>query len=164
MMRERSGWRELDLNHRSRGRPRRSRGIGSRLRRLSVGGESSRADMSSSRNLLSRGTDSSNPASSSEESAANSCRPPCKGASHFGAAHPDLADAAWRKNAQIAGSTLLLKASLAGSVGLLAACGAHHSEPGKRVRCKATSVFYRQTTRMAAELDPMFPRDKLWCS
>jgi outer membrane protein TolC len=28
-----------------------------------------------------------------------------------------------RKNAQIAGSTLLLKASLAGSVGLLAACG-----------------------------------------
>jgi hypothetical protein len=71
MMRERSGWRELDSNHRSRGRPRRSRGIGSRLRRLSVGGESSRADMSPSRNLLSRGTDGSNPASSSKESAAN---------------------------------------------------------------------------------------------
>ena len=52
MMRERSGWRELDSNHRSRGRPRRSRGIGSRLRRLSVGGESSRADMSSSRNQV----------------------------------------------------------------------------------------------------------------
>jgi hypothetical protein len=69
MMRERSGWRELDSNHRSRGRPRRSRGIGSRLRRLSVGGESSRADMSPSRNLLSRGTDGSNPASSSGESA-----------------------------------------------------------------------------------------------
>jgi hypothetical protein len=71
MMRERSGWRELDSNHRSRGRPRRSRGIGSRLRRLSVGGESSRADMSPSRNLLSRGTDGSNPASSREESTAN---------------------------------------------------------------------------------------------
>ena len=71
MMRERSGWRELDSNHRSRGRPRRNRGIGSRLRRLSVGGESSRADMSLSRNLLSRGTDGSIPASSSEESGAN---------------------------------------------------------------------------------------------
>jgi len=71
MMRERSGWRELDSNHRSRGRPRRSRGIGSRLRRLSVGGESSRADMSPSRNLLSRGTDGSNPASSSSESGTN---------------------------------------------------------------------------------------------
>jgi len=65
-MRERSGWRELDSNHRSRGRPRRSRGISSRLRRLSVGG-----DMSPSRNLLSRVTDGSNPASSSGESSAN---------------------------------------------------------------------------------------------
>jgi hypothetical protein len=64
------------------------------------------------------GTEGSNPSPSSEESGANSCRPPCKGASHFGAAHPDLADAAWRKNAQIVGSTLVLKASLAGSVGL----------------------------------------------
>jgi len=71
MMRETSGWRELDSNHRSRGRPRRSRGISSRLRRLFVGGESSRADMSPSRNLLSRGTDGSNPASSSGESSAN---------------------------------------------------------------------------------------------
>jgi len=71
MMRERSGWRELDSNHRSRGRPRRSRGIGSRLRRLSVGGESTGADMRPSRNLLSRGTDGSNPASSSTESGAN---------------------------------------------------------------------------------------------
>jgi len=52
MMRERSGWRELASNHRSRGRPRRSRGIGSRLRRLSVGGESSGADMGPSRNLI----------------------------------------------------------------------------------------------------------------
>jgi hypothetical protein len=51
VMRERSGWRELDSNHRSPRKTRRSRGIGSRLRRLSVGGESSRADMSPSRNL-----------------------------------------------------------------------------------------------------------------
>ena len=35
------------------------------------------------------GTEVSNPGPSSEESGANSCRPPCKGASHFGAAHPE---------------------------------------------------------------------------
>jgi hypothetical protein len=84
MMRERSGWRELDSSDRSRGRPRRSRGIGSRLRRLSVGGESSRADMSPSRNLLSRSTDGSNPASSSGESAANLASSPRRRHSRHG--------------------------------------------------------------------------------
>jgi hypothetical protein len=69
-MRERSDWRELHSNI-GRAETRRSRGIGSRLRRLSVGGESSTADMSPSRHLLSRGTDGSNPSPSSGESRAN---------------------------------------------------------------------------------------------
>jgi hypothetical protein len=64
MMRERSGWRELDSNHRSRGRP--AVVVASAL--VCVAFPLAANQMSPSRNLLSRGTDGSSPASSSGES------------------------------------------------------------------------------------------------
>src|SRR6202030_2006970 len=71
MMRERSGWRGPDSNRRSRGRP--ALVVASALvcGASPCAANSTRADMTPSRNLLSRGTHVSNPASSSGESCAN---------------------------------------------------------------------------------------------